>query len=256
MKFNKAKYRVPHLGQSSLLYQYGLKDNRIESSPDEKDFKVLVNENLDTCQQCVPGVHKVNGILGCTQRSVAAWSREVILPLYFTLNSPEEKDLGVLVDEKVNMSCQCALAPQKANRILGRTKRNMARRLRKMILPLYSVLVGPHMEYCIQLWSSQHRKDVDLLERVQRRATEMIRGVEHLFYEDRLRDLGMFSLEKRGIQEDLIVAFQYLKGAYKKAGEGLFTRACSDRVKSNAFKLKEGRFTLDMRKKSQNHRIA
>ena len=56
----------------------------------------------------------------------------------------------------------------------------------------------------------------------------MIRGLEHLCYEDRLRDLGLFSLEKRRLQGDPVAACQYLKGAYRKAGEGLFTRACSE----------------------------
>jgi len=68
---------------------------------------------------------------------------------------------------------------------------------------------------------------MDLLEWVQRRATKIIRGLEHLSYKERLRELGLFSLEKRRLREDL-AAFQYLKGDYKKAGEGLFTRACSD----------------------------
>jgi len=83
----------------------------------------------------------------------------------------------------------------------------------------------------------------------------MIRGMEHLSYEERLRDLRLFVLEKRRLQRDLITASQYLKGAYKKAVEGLYTRACSDRTRSNGFRLKEGRFRLDIRKKFFTMRV-
>ncbi|GAB0191549.1 hypothetical protein GRJ2_001620200 [Grus japonensis] len=84
----------------------------------------------------------------------------------------------------------------------------------------------------------------------------MIRGLEHLSYEDRLRELGLFSLEKRRLQGDLRAAFQYLKGDYRKAGEGLFTRAWSDRTKINGLKLKEGRFRLDIGKKFFSMKVA
>ena len=77
----------------------------------------------------------------------------------------------------------------------------------------------------------------------------MIGRLEHLPCEDRLRELGVFSLEKRRLQGDLLVAFQYLKGATEKLGRVLFIRGCRDRTRGNCFKLKEGRFRLDIRKK-------
>jgi len=77
----------------------------------------------------------------------------------------------------------------------------------------------------------------------------MFRGLEHLCYEERLRESGLFSLEKRRLQRDFIEAFQSLKGAYKKDGDRHFSRACSNRTRGNSFKLKEGGFRLDIKKK-------
>ena len=92
------------------------------------------------------------------------------------------------------------------------------------------------------------------MERIQRTATKMIPGMEH-FYEDRLKELRLFILENRRLQGDLIVAFQYLKGSYRKEGDRHFSRACGDRTRGNGFKLKEGRFRLYIRKKSFTARV-
>jgi len=137
---------------------------------------------------------------------------------------------------------------QKANRILGCIRRRVTSRLTKVILTLCSALVSPHLQYCIHFWSPQQKKDMEQLEQVQRRATKMIRGLEHLPYKDRLMEIWLFSLEKRRLQRDLIAAFQYLKEAYRKAGEGLLIRASSDRTRGNGFKVEEGSFRLDIRK--------
>jgi len=141
MKFNKAKCRLLHLGQSSSHYQYKMENIRIEHSPSEKDLGVLVDGKLDVCQQFACAAQTANGILGCTQFSMASRSREVILPF-------------------------C------------------------------SALVRLHLEYCNQIWSPQYRTDVDLLEHVQRRATKMTQGMERFPCKDRLRELGLFSLGK------------------------------------------------------------
>ena len=120
----------------------------------------------------------------------------------------------------------------------------MASRVREGIVHLYSAFMWTHLEYCIWVWDPQHRKDVELLERVQRRAMKMIKRLEHLSCEDTLKELGLSSLEKRRLQAGLIMTFLYLKGVYKH-DNFFFTWVDSDRTRGNGFKVKQGRFRLD-----------
>ena len=166
----------------------------------------------------------------------------------------KEKDLGVTISADMKVSEQCGIAASKGNQILGLIRRNITYKGKKLIIPLYKAIVRPHLEYCIQAWRPYRKKDIDTLERIQRRATKMIPELRDLSYEERLKECGLTTLETRRLRGDQIEVFKILNG-YENIDRNMFFSLRKDsRTRGHEVKLVKDQCRLDIRKHSFSQR--
>jgi ribonuclease P/MRP protein subunit RPP40 len=169
--------------------------------------------------------------------------------------STQEKDLGMIVDKSGKASEQCISVVKKANGILGMIKRNIKFKSKNVIVKLYKSLVRPRLEYCVQAWSPYLRKDIDMIERVQRRATRLIEGFMDISYEDRLEQTGLISLEKRRVRGDLIQVFKIVKGFAKIDYRTFFEVSKIEKTRGHSLKLVKKCSKSELRKQFFSQRV-
>jgi hypothetical protein len=146
------------------------------------------------------------------------------------------KDLGVTISCDLKWSEHCRLVATRANQVLGMVRRNIKHFTRSSLIHIIKSLIRPHLEYSVQVWSPYYRKDIEMIERVHRRATKLLPSIRHLSYEERLEFLQLQSLETRRLRADLILVYQIVHGKVKGL-DGLF-EAGNPETRGHLFKLK------------------
>ena len=166
----------------------------------------------------------------------------------------EEKDLGVLISEDLKPKKQIANIVKKANRLLGMISRTLTCKNKANIMNLYKTLVRPILDYAAAIWNPHQKKDIEKLERVQRRATRMIRGLRNLTYEERLKKCNLTTLESRRRRYDLIETFKIMKNIYKIDKNKLFPMKPSQ-TRGHELKIYKKHSRLNTRKYFFSQRV-
>jgi len=152
-------------------------------------------------------------------------------------HSTEEKDLGVWTDDKLKFAGHVGQVVAKESQLLGLVKRLFVHRDVDVIKKLYTALVRPHLEYANVVWHPRYKKEIEQLERVQRRATMLVCSLQNLPYESRLRQMELPSLVYRRYRGDMIEVFKYLRGTYSVRTNELLPRAPLTALRGHDHKL-------------------
>ena len=172
-----------------------------------------------------------------------------------THGTTQEKDLGVTFSADMKVSEQCRIAASKGNQVLGLIRRTITYKEKQLIVFLFKAIVRPHLEYCIQAWKPYRKKDIDKLERIQRRATKIIPELRDLSYESHLLQCGLTALETRRLRGDQIEVFKIVNGYEDVDKKNMFFKLKEgSRTRGHKAALVKEQCRLDMRKYSFSQR--
>ena len=169
--------------------------------------------------------------------------------------SQEEKDLGVTFANDFNFKKHIRNICAKANGRVGLIKRTFSNLTREMFIPLYKSLIRPVLEYCSTVWAPMYRNQTNEIEKIQRRATKLVKNMHNLSYGDRLRNLGLETLEYRRLRADVIQVYRIFQGIDKVNIEDFFQLDNSNRTRGHSFKLVKPRARGSIRLNSFSHRV-
>ena len=162
----------------------------------------------------------------------------------------EEKDLGVVFNDKFSASTNCKKVCKASQIVIGLIKRNIKNRSKEGMLILYKTLVRPLLDYCSQVWRPYLKKDISSLEKIQKRYTKMIEGCKSLKYEQRLKKLKLTTVEERHKRLDMILTYKILNDtsniypkhflklsdrAGRKNSKKLFKKIVNKELRKNGF---------------------
>jgi len=167
----------------------------------------------------------------------------------------EERDLGVIITEDLKWNQQCSKAAAKAMSVLGMIKRTFNGLDKDSFNILYGTYVRPHLEYCAQAWAPYYQKDMNMLEKVQRRATKLVSSIRKLRYEDRLKYLGLFSLRRRRKRGDLIETFKIMNQMENLDSKTFFIRSSTNQLRGHSFKIYKQKATSMCRRNFFSQRV-
>ena len=148
-----------------------------------------------------------------------------------------EKDLGIIVNHDLKAEENVLYQAKKANKMLGIIRRTFSYLNKDSFLLLYKTYVRPHLEYCQQAYQPYLTKDVQCLEKVQRRATKLVQSLDQLTYEERLKELKLYTLEDRRIRADMLAVYKIIHGYTDVKMNNLFQLKKNSKTRGHRFQL-------------------